>query len=631
MAAIQSGQILESTLDTSVKRMIRFLERAGTNEERRKEESSGTSAECGTLIRQVAAESIILLKNDKLILPLDVGQIDSIAVIGSLATDRVISHLISPSYMITPLEGIQSFLSSLSSPSECKIAHAHGPQTHRLVPCLDKRFTSKIEVRLWNMGDRTSRAGAKPVHIESRKEAIETFLMRKVPGLMEDFEIEMVATVDIPVAGDYEVGVISASNAKVYIDDVEVYDFVPDGVVDVQRFLFHQHTFEQRYRHHFAKAGKYVLRCISQSQKQVGQEPVATGLFLGMVECATKEARIEEAVQLATESDVAVVFVGTTSEWEMEGVDRVNLQLPSGQDDLVRAVIAAKGGDKVIVVNQSGAAVDLKCADGAGAIVHAHFGGQEAGNGEQRGAGRSSQKIVLTRLDPRRLQPSPTFSLGSPRLRARRLTRGRADWRIVHRLEISLTTTSSSWHMPRACSWGGKDTKGRERPSQHTVGGSTMRLVFYLVDKRGALTCRSSSRPVFGHGLSYTTFAYSDVRLEGFVVDNTKATLQIKVTNTGCREGREVVQVYVSGPGSSKIERPAKSLEGFAKTTHLQPGQSETIAIDLGRRSFAYWSTEQDVWVVEPGSYMVHVAKSSLDIVASKELVFDTEQRWVGL
>lgn len=158
-----------------------------------------------------------------------------------------------------------------------------------------------------------------------------------------------------------------------------------------------------------------------------------------------------------------------------------------------------------------------------------------------------------------------------------------------------------------------------------------MRLVFYLVDKRGALTCRSSSRPVFGHGLSYTTFAYSDVRLEGFVVDNTKATLQIKVTNTGCREGREVVQVYVSGPGSSKIERPAKSLEGFAKTTHLQPGQSETIAIDLGRRSFAYWSTEQDVWVVEPGSYMVHVAKSSLDIVASKELVFDTEQRWVGL
>jgi len=378
IAAIKSGQIPESALDTSVKRMIQFLERAGTSQERREEASSGKDAQCCALIRQAAAESIILLKNDDSLLPLDTRRTKSIAVIGSLATDRVVSHLISPSYMVTPLEGIKSYVESSSS-SDCRVTHSHGPQTHRLIPCLDKRYTSAIECKLWNMGDRT-KEGAEPVHVEVRKEAIETFLMRKVPGLNEDFEIEMVATVDIPTAGNYELGIISASNAKVYVNDEQVFDFIPDGVVDIQRFLFHQHTFEQRHRHNFAKAGKYVLRCVSQSQKQVGPEPVATGLFFGMVECATKEARIQEAVALANKSDAVVVFVGTTSEWEMEGVDRENLELPSGQADLVRAVIGAKGSD-VVVVNQSGAAVDLSCADGAGAIVHAHFGGQEAGNG----------------------------------------------------------------------------------------------------------------------------------------------------------------------------------------------------------------------------------------------------------
>jgi beta-glucosidase len=381
IGAIKSGQIPESALDTSVKRMIRFLERAGTSKDRRDEESSGTDQECCDLIRKAAAEAVILLKNDGGVLPLDSQQTKNIAVIGSLATDRVISHLISPSYMTTPLQGIQSLVASSSSASGCKVNHAHGPQTHRLIPCLDHRYTSEITFNLWNHGDRTNR-DAQPVHTEHRKEAIETFLMRKVPGLNEDFEIEMVAEITVPVAGQYEFGIISASNAKVYVDEQEVFDFISDGVVDIQRFLFHQHTFEQRHRHRFDKAGRYTLKCVSQSQKQVGPEPVATGLFFGMVECATREERIREAVKLATESDVAIVFVGTTSEWEMEGVDRESLELPSGQADLVRAIVEAKGGDKVVVVNQSGAAVDLACADGAAAILHAHFAGQEAGNGE---------------------------------------------------------------------------------------------------------------------------------------------------------------------------------------------------------------------------------------------------------
>jgi beta-glucosidase len=91
------------------------------------------------------------------------------------------------------------------------------------------------------------------------------------------------------------------------------------------------------------------------------------------------------------------------------------------------------------------------------------------------------------------------------------------------------------------------------------------------------------------------------------------------------------VQVYVSAPTSSLVERPAKSLEGFAKTALLNPGESETVSITLPRRSFAYWSTEKCAWIVEQGTYSLQVARSSADIVATVSHDVDTQQHWVGL
>ena len=105
----------------------------------------------------------------------------------------------------------------------------------------------------------------------------------------------------------------------------------------------------------------------------------------------------------------------------------------------------------------------------------------------------------------------------------------------------------------------------------------------------------------------------------------------MKVLNTGSHPGREVVQVYVSAPSSSLVERPAKSLEGFAKTAILNPGESETVSITLPRRSFAYWSTEKCAWVVEQGMYSLQVAGSSADIVATVDYNVGTQQEWVGL
>jgi len=434
IGAIKSGQIAESDLDNCLRRVIEFLAQNKAPKTAGPELESDDNEDRCALIRRTAAQAVVLLENEAGILPIQMDQLKKLAVIGSLATDRVLSHLISPSYLVSPLQGIRNAV--WDSSSEVEIEHVHGPHTHRLIPCLDKRYTSEIEFRVWNSGDREV-AGRQPIVIEQREEAIEAFLMRRIEGLNEDFEIEMVTSVVVPKAGDYQLSLITTANAEITIDGEVVFEFKPDGEIDMQRYLFRQHTFEQTFIHHFDSADKpFEIRCVTRRQEQTGYEPVPTGIVFGMVECADRKTRIEEAVEAAKRADVAVLFVGTTSEWEMEGVDREDITLPAEQEQLVRAVVAAKPG-KVIVVNQSGAAVDLECAQGAGAIIHAHFGGQEAGNGESRRSVASRLLHLLTR--PLNLQPSPTSSLAESTRRERPLTPGLAVGKTARRTAISLT------------------------------------------------------------------------------------------------------------------------------------------------------------------------------------------------
>lgn len=375
MEAVAAGTVTNSQLNTSVKRVLNFLRRCDAPSASEPEQNTDNDEGRCQLLRQVAADSIILLKNDSNKLPLEKTKVITLAVIGSLATDRVVNHLASPSFLVNPLEGLQEGLAGTST----RLVHRHGPATTKLIPLLDKRYTPLVNFHLWNRGQR-GKAGAVPVTTESHHDAMIAFLMRKVAGLDEDFEIEMVSTVKVPVSGKYCLGVVSASDAEVFLNGQKVYTFMPDGLVDVQRFLFYQHTFEQTFELDLEAGQIYDLRCISQSQKQSGPEPVATGLFFGMVEHSTREQRLQEAVEAAKSADEVVLCVGTTWEWEMEGVDRESLQLPAGQPELLEAIISARQGD-VIVVNQSGAAVDLSCAIGAKAILHAHWGGQAVGHG----------------------------------------------------------------------------------------------------------------------------------------------------------------------------------------------------------------------------------------------------------
>lgn len=109
----------------------------------------------------------------------------------------------------------------------------------------------------------------------------------------------------------------------------------------------------------------------------------------------------------------------------------------------------------------------------------------------------------------------------------------------------------------------------------------------------------------FGYGLSYTSFAYSNLQAASNGVTLT-------VTNTGKRAGAEIVQLYVAEPGA-EVFRPAQELKGFAKV-QLQPGESKTVTIPLDDKAFRYWNTRTDSWEVEGGSYELRVGASSADI-----------------
>jgi beta-glucosidase len=377
LKALSDGTLSESDLDPLCQRVVKFLQTVKPLDpaQRQVDRPSPISPKDVAANRQIAGDGIILLKNDG-ILPLDASdKSKTVAVIGPLATDKVLTHLICPSYIVNPLEGITSALAQHAR----KPVHVHGPYSHKDVPVLDGRFTPSITFHKWNIGDRTADAKS-PVSTDTYHHAIEALLMRPIPGLDPEYEIEMVSSVTPDVTGSYVLSLRATWDAEVYINGTRVYSYHPGGPVDIQKFLFHSHGIAQTFTYTFDANKTYDIRVVVQSQPQAGSEPMAQGLLFGLILDRTEEDLLAEAIAAAQAADEVILCVGTTSEWEMEGVDRADIQLPKSQARLAREII--KANPRTVVVNQSGSAVDIGPAMDAAAIVHAHFSGQECGNGK---------------------------------------------------------------------------------------------------------------------------------------------------------------------------------------------------------------------------------------------------------
>lgn len=272
------------------------------------------------------------------------------------------------------------------------------------------------------------------------------------------------------------------------------------------------------------------------------------------------EQLIAQAVETAQKAQQVVVFVGLPDGYESEGFDRTHMHLPECQNHLVER-LADVCADRMTVVFVGGAPVELLFADRVGAILSAYLGGQACGSAiTDLLLGKANPCGKLAETWPLRLEDTPCH--------------------------------------PYYC-------RGNERVAHYR---ESVFVGYRYYDTAKAPVCYP-----FGHGLSYTTFEYSDLKLsaEKICADET-LSVQVTVKNTGETAGAEIAQLYVSGKESSLI-RPEKELRAFKKV-YLQPGEETVVHFELDMRAFAYYSTALEDWNVESGTYEIRVGASSRDI-----------------
>ena len=280
---------------------------------------------------------------------------------------------------------------------------------------------------------------------------------------------------------------------------------------------------------------------------------------------------INEAVECAKKCDAAVIFAGLTDLYESEGFDRKHMKMPANQLELIDKVCEVCSN--VVVVLHNGSPVEMPFKNKVKSILEMYLGGQAVGGAAcDLIFGKVNPSGKLAETFPEKLSDNPSF-ISFP---------GEMD-----------------------------DVQYRE--------GIFVGYRYYD---------HKQIEPLFpfGHGLSYTTFEYSDIKLSSNAINaDDELTVSVKVTNTGKVEGKEVVQLYVTDKESSLI-RPVKELKGFEKVS-LKPGESKNVMFKLDKRAFAFYSEAAHDWLVEEGDFIISVGSSSRDIRLTDEVFVSSKDR----
>ena len=258
----------------------------------------------------------------------------------------------------------------------------------------------------------------------------------------------------------------------------------------------------------------------------------------------------KSACELATQADTVILCMGLDEIAESEGLDRSNLRLAQNQVDLLQAVAAVN--PKIVVVLYSGSVVETPWLDNCQALLYAALGGQ---------AGAGAVADALTG------KVNPCGKL------------------------------AETWPLAYADVPSAADFATRRKTVEYREG--------LYIGYRYFTTAEKAVRFPFGYGMSYTTFAYSDMAAD-------EQGVSLTVTNTGSVAGTEIVQLYVAKK-NSELFRPAKELKGFARVT-LAPGEKQRISIMLDDKAFRFWNVKANRWEIEGGEYELLVGASVEDI-----------------
>ncbi|KAI0087212.1 beta-glucosidase [Irpex rosettiformis] len=560
------------------------------------QEYTRESEEDKALMRRVASEAIVLLKNEGGLLPLKPKEqgVKKVAIVGGNAKAAVLSGggsaSLKPSYFISPYEGIVRALRE--NDPDVEITYSEGARSFKTLPTLEYDLLTKDGRPGWigewfaHENDDSMVPVEKAVRVQYIDET-RMFISTSYPGgITKKWSLRLKGSLK-PREKDtlYEFSLLSAGRAKLFVDDQPVIDnwtkqtrgdaFFGSGSTEEKgQFLLKAgvaHQIRVEYCNVRAPADEDLVEAIMDSNP---------GVRLGGADVQDADTLLDNAVQLAKDADAVIAVVGLNADWETEGYDRDTLALPGRTDELISKIVAAN--PKTIVVTQSGSSITLPWVDEVPVLVHSWYLGNATGE---------AIGDVLTG----KVNPSGKLSLTFPK-----------------RLE----DVPSHGHF-------------------HHEHGEVRYAEDLFVGYKHYHHRKIDPTFHFGEGLSYTTFTYSDLALSEPIYTNgdVSVTATLKLTNTGSVAGSETVQLYVTLPTTSELTHPPLQLKAFAKVKDLAPGNSETVSLSLDKYAVSYWEERIRRWVVERGEYRVRVGTSSApkDLVLEKTLVLSKGFEWNGL
>ncbi|MGQ1787660.1 MULTISPECIES: glycoside hydrolase family 3 C-terminal domain-containing protein [unclassified Saccharicrinis] len=280
---------------------------------------------------------------------------------------------------------------------------------------------------------------------------------------------------------------------------------------------------------------------------------------------------IEKAVKVAKEADIALIFAGLPLSYESEGIDRKHIDMPISHNRLIAEI--AEVQENTVVVLTNGSAVAMPWVKDVEAVLEAWLGGQA-------GAGGVAD-VLFGKVNP--------------------------SGKLAETFPVRLEDTPAFLNFP-----------GEQGD---VLYGERIFVGYRYYDKK-------KIEPLFpfGHGLSYTKFEYTDIKVSSKnITDKDVLEITVTVKNTGSIVGKEIVQLYVSDTECT-LQRPEKELKKFAKV-ELAPGESKKVVFELSGRDFSYYDAKRDTWVAESGAFVISAAASSRDIRKTETIHLKSTQR----
>ena len=547
ITAINDKAVPEDLINDKVKRILNVASFCKRFENPiRKPERDNDSKLKRKLLKDAAQEGMVLLKNDG-ILPLK-KDIKSIGIIGPNAEKAQIigggSATLVPYHESHPVSSFQNNFSEKTI-----VKSAKGCHTYRYLPEINKSLTEEngFLVEYFNVTDNKNDFISSKVLIGSKFWIFEGFA-KDIIGTEDrpDIFVKFSCTYVPDISGEHAFEIFAIGKSKLLINKEEIIDNWTDPLPG-DAFFAHGSS-SKRGASHLEKDKSYQIEI---QYKFEGNFPA---IYIGC-QPPDKIDLLDEALNIAKEVDEVILLVGTNSDWETEGNDRVDFNLPGEQNTLIEKVLEIN--PNAIIVLNTGSPVDMPWVNKAKSILQSWYAGQEYGD---------ALFEILTGL----VNPSG-----------------------------KLPTT-----FPKSI----KDT-----PAYSCYPGENLQMSY---DEKLLIGYkwydRKKIEPLFhfGHGLSYTNFEYSNLRISNS--DKNNFTCSFNIENVGDISGFEISQCYISFMNCDEDE-PIKKLQGFDKT-YINSGEIKKIEICLDSKSFSTWDIKNHQWEIKKGVFNILIGSSSNDI-----------------